>query len=171
MSVFLRMDRDHEIPDLTYKTSRRDKVSTRKIEETTRPGSIWLEAWMHLSKTQKRRGIPDWEEEHARLQAARCNKESTRLRQKNVTVDHLYQSNQKKSGNSFMRRLKLKSSDLVCFSRRVIRSRLARLKVYLRGIPLHSCVAHIRPNFFDVQETICSSPALRCLDCVVGDIP
>ena len=127
MSVFLRMDGDHEIPDLTYKTSSQDKVGTRKIEETTRPDSMWLEAWMHLSKTQKRRGIPDWEEEHACLQAARCNRESMRLRQKIVSVDHLHQSNQKKNGNSFMRRQILKSADLVCFSRRVIRSKTQSL--------------------------------------------
>ena len=42
------------------------------------------------------------------------------------------------------------------FSRRAIRSRFARRKVYLWRIPLHSCVAHIRPNSQDVQETICS---------------
>ena len=29
---------------------------------------------MHLPKTLQRRGIPDWEEEHARLQAARRNR-------------------------------------------------------------------------------------------------
>ena len=52
------MDGDHESPDLTYKTSSQDKVGTRKIEETARPDSIWLEAWIQLSKTQQRRGIP-----------------------------------------------------------------------------------------------------------------
>ena len=115
-SVFLRMDRDYESPDLTYKISRRDKFGTRKIEETARPDSTWLEAWMHLSQDTKTKRNSRLEKKN--MLVCKQHAATGNLRgcdKKIVAVDHSYQSNQKKSGNSFMRRPKLKSSDLVRF--------------------------------------------------------
>ena len=64
----------------------------------------------------------------------------------------------KKGRNSVMRGQKLTNADLVCFARRVIGSRFARLKVFLWSIPLHSWMCK---NQFAVSR---SSEALISLD-------
>ena len=55
-----------------------------KIQKTTRPDSIRLEAWIPFSKKQKEAEIAEWAEESAKLQATRHNRRT----EEKLTEDH-----------------------------------------------------------------------------------